>query len=59
MYLNKNVYSGEMEMFIKFLENEQYSGFVNRGIINTYETNKLAISDINYNGIVSGSVKLE
>ena len=55
----KSIYSGEMEKFIQFPENQQYTGIVNRGIIKTYETNKLDISDNNYDGIGSGFIKIE
>ena len=48
-----------MEKFIQFPENQQYTGIVNRGIIKTYETNKLDISDNNYDGIGSGFIKIE
>ncbi|MFH6605141.1 hypothetical protein ACEZ3G_16770 [Maribacter algicola] len=57
--LKKSIYSGKMEKFIQFPENQQYTGIVNRGIIKTYETNKLDISDNNYDGIGSGFVKIE
>lgn len=57
--LKKSIYSGEMERFIQFPENQQYTGIVNRGIIKAYETNKLDISDNNHDGIGSGFVKIE
>ncbi|MGY8911410.1 MAG: hypothetical protein ACKVIG_16345 [Flavobacteriales bacterium] len=57
--LKKSIYSGEIEKFIQFPENQQYTGIVNRGIIKTYETNKLDISDNNYDGIGSGFIKIE
>ncbi|RPD91683.1 hypothetical protein EGM88_14500 [Aureibaculum marinum] len=57
--LKKSIYSGEMERFIQFPENQQYLGIVTRGIIKTYETNKLDISDNNHDGIGSGFIKIE
>ncbi|WP_369049384.1 hypothetical protein [Tenacibaculum sp. UWU-22] len=57
--LKKSIYSGEMERFIQFPENQQYTGIVNRGIIKTYETNKLDISDNNHDGIGSGFTKIK
>lgn len=57
--LKKSIYSGEIERFIQFSENQQYAGIVMRGIIKTYETNKLDISDNNYDGIGSGFIKIE
>ena len=57
--MKKSIYSGEMERFIKFPENQQYIGIVTRGIIKTYENNKLDISDNNYDGIGSGFEKIE
>jgi len=57
--MKKSIYSGEMERFIQFPENQQYTGIVNRGIIKTYETNKLDISDNNSDGIGSGFIKIE
>jgi|TARA_B110000902_G_C13880992_1_gene426689 hypothetical protein len=57
--IKKSIYSGEMERFIQFPENQQYTGIVNRGIIKTYETNKLDISDNNTDGIGSGFIKIE
>ena len=57
--LKKSIYSGEIERFIQFPENQQYTGIVNRGIIKTYEANKLDISDNNHDGIGSGFVKIE
>ena len=57
--LKKSIYSGEMERFIQFPENQQYTGIVNRGIIKIYETNKLDISDNNYDGIGSEFEKIE
>lgn len=57
--MKKSIYSGEMERFIQFSENQQYTGIVNRGIIKTYETNKLDISDNNSDGIGSGFIKIE
>lgn len=57
--LKKSIYSGETEKFIQFPENQQYTGIVNRGIIKTYETNKLDISDNNPDGIGSGFIKIE
>jgi len=57
--MKKSIYSGEMERFIQFPENQQYIGIVTRGIIKTYENNKLDISDNNYDGIGSGFEKIE
>ena len=57
--LKKSIYSGEVERFIQFPENQQYTGIVNRGIIKTYDTNKLDISDNNHDGIGSGFIKIE
>jgi hypothetical protein len=57
--MKKSIYSGEMERFIQFPENQQYTGIVNRGIIKTYETNKLDISDNNSDGIGSGFIKIK
>ena len=57
--LKKSIYSGKMEKFIQFPENQQYTGIVNRGIIKIYETNKLDISDNNYDGIGSEFEKIE
>ena len=57
--IKKSIYSGEMERFIQFPENQQYIGIVTRGIIKTYEINKLDISDNNYDGIGSGFEKIE
>ena len=57
--MKKSIYSGEMERFIQFPENQQYIGIVTRGIISTYENNKLDISDNNYDGIGSGFEKIE
>jgi len=55
----KSIYSGVIERFIQFPENEQYTGIVMRGIIKTYETNKLNISDNNYDGIGSEFIRIE
>ena len=57
--MKKSIYSGEMERFIQFPENQQYIGIVTRGIIRTYENKKLDISDNNYDGIGSGFEKIE
>ena len=57
--MKKSIYSGEMERFIQFPENQQYLGIVTSGIIKTYETNKLDISDNNHDGIGSGFIKIE
>jgi hypothetical protein len=59
LIMKKSIYSGEMERFIQFPENQQYIGIVTRGIIKTYETNKLDISDNNHDGIGSGFEKIE
>ncbi|MBJ7883112.1 hypothetical protein [Gelidibacter salicanalis] len=55
----KSIYSGELERFIQFPENQQYTGIVMGGIIKTYELDKLDISDNNYDGIGSGFVRIE
>ena len=57
--MKKSIYSGEMERFIQFPENQQYIGIVKRGIIKTYDNNKLDISDNNYDGVGSGFEKIE
>lgn len=57
--LKKSIYSEKTERFIQFPENLQYTGIVNRGIIKTYETKMLNISDNNYDGIRSGFTKIE
>lgn len=57
--LKKSIYSGETERFIQFPENQQYTEIVNRGIIRAYGTNKLDISDNNYDGIGSRFIKIE
>jgi hypothetical protein len=59
LIMKKSIYSGEMERFIQFPENQQYLGIVTQGIIKTYETNKLDISDNNHDGIGSGFIKVE
>ncbi|WP_299163184.1 hypothetical protein [uncultured Tenacibaculum sp.] len=57
--MKKSIYSGEMERFIQFPENQQYVGIVINGIIKIYENNKFDISDNNYDGIGSGFEKIE
>lgn len=57
--MKKSIYSGEMERCIQFPENQLYIGIVTRGIIKNYETNKLNISDNNYDGIGSVFEKIE
>jgi hypothetical protein len=59
LIMKKSIYSGELERFIQFPENYQYTGIVMKGIIKTYESNKLDISDNNYDGIGSGFVRIE
>ncbi|EAR14022.1 hypothetical protein PI23P_05972 [Polaribacter irgensii 23-P] len=59
LIMKKSIYSGEMERFIQLPENQQYIGIVTRGIIKTYEINKLDISDNNHDGIGSGFEKIE
>ncbi len=59
LIMKKSIYSGELDRFIQFPENQQYTGIVMQGIIKTYETNKLDISDNNYDGIGSKFLKIE
>ncbi len=59
LILKKSIYSVELERFIQFPENHQYTGIVMKGIIKTYESNKLDISDNNYDGIGSRFVRIE
>ncbi|MBT8316902.1 MAG: hypothetical protein HKP59_04700 [Lutibacter sp.] len=59
LIMKKSIYSGALERFIQFPENQQYTGIVMRGIIKTFETNKLNISDNNYDGIGSEFVRIE
>lgn len=61
LVLKKSIYSGEMERFIIYseTENQQLQNVTISGIIKVYETNKLDISDNNYDGIGSGFVKTE
>lgn len=57
--MKKSIYSGEFERFIQLNENLQTTGIVTRGIIKTSKTNKLDISDNNYDGIGSTFLKIE
>jgi len=57
--LKESIYSGEIERYIQFPENLQYPGIVKAGIIKPYESDKLDISDNNYDGIGSGFVRIE
>ena len=57
--MKKSIYSGNLERFIQFPKNVQYSAIVMSGIITTYETDKLNISDNYYDGIGSGFIKIE
>ena len=59
LIMKKSIYSGKLERFIQFPENYQYTGIVMKGIIKIYESNKLDISDNNYDGIGSGFVRIE
>ncbi|MGV8945822.1 MAG: hypothetical protein ACOH1N_05290 [Lutibacter sp.] len=55
----KSIYSGKLERFIQFPENFQYTGIVLKGIIKIDKSNKLEISDNNYDGIGSEFVRIE
>jgi len=57
--LKESIYSGEIERYIQFPENQQYPGIVKAGIVKTYESDKLDISDNNYDGIGSGFLRIE
>jgi hypothetical protein len=57
--LKKSIYSGEMEPFIQCSENKSVQNVVINGIITVYDTNKLDISDNNYDGIGSGFEKIK
>ena len=58
--MQKSIYSGKMERFIKLLTIDQkYIGFVKNGIINVHQNKNLEISDNNYDGIGSGFIKIE
>lgn len=59
LIMKESIYSGEMGRFIQLSENQQYAEIVVGGIIKTYETNKLGISDNNYDGIGSEFLKIE
>lgn len=61
LVMKKSIYSGEMERFIIYsqTENQQLQNVVISGIIKVYETNKLDISDNNYDGIGSVFVKAD
>jgi hypothetical protein len=61
LVMKKSIYSGEMERFIicSETENQELKNVVISGIIEVHETNKLGISDNNYDGIESGFVKIE
>ncbi|MCG1037640.1 hypothetical protein [Polaribacter sargassicola] len=59
LIMKESIYSGEMERFIQFPENNQYLGFVKNGIIDIYENTKLNISDNNADGIGSEFERIE
>jgi hypothetical protein len=60
LVMKRSIYSGEMERFIIcYAKNQQLQSVVINGIIKVYETNKLDISDNNYDGIGSGFIKTE
>jgi len=59
LIMKKSIYSGELERFIQFTENYQYTGIVMQGIIKIDESNKLDISDNNYDGIGSRFVRIK
>ena len=61
LVMKKSIYSGEMERFIIYsqTENQQLQNVIISGIIKVYETNKLDISDNNYDGIGSVFVKAD
>ncbi|MDP3314061.1 hypothetical protein [Lutibacter sp.] len=59
LIIKKSIYSGELERFIQFPENHQYTGIVMKGIIKTFENIRLDISDNNHDGIGSGFVRIE
>ncbi|MBP6181275.1 hypothetical protein [Flavobacterium sp.] len=61
LVMKKSIYSGKMERFIICTEtqNQQLQNVTISGIIKVYDTNKLDISDNNYDGIGSGFVKTE
>lgn len=55
----KSIYTGEMERYIQCSENKNIQNVVTNGIITVYDTNKLDISDNNYDGIGSGFEKMK
>ena len=64
--MKQSIYSGKMERYIictetqkQKLPNQQLPNIITSGIIDVYTTNKLDISDNNYDGIGSGFVKTE
>lgn len=66
LVMKQSIYSGKMERYIictetqkQKLPNQQLPNIITSGIIDVYTTNKLDISDNNYDGIGSGFVKTE
>jgi len=59
MTSRKSIYTGEKERFIECLESINIQNVVISGIITVYDTNKLDISDNNYDGVGSGFTKTE
>jgi hypothetical protein len=59
LIMKKSIYSGEMDRFIQFSKNQQFTEIVIKGIIKTYETDKLDIYDNKYDGIGSEFIKIE
>lgn len=57
--IKKSIYSGKMVRYIQYSENKNLQNIVINGIITIYETNKLDISDNNYDGIGSGFEKID
>lgn len=57
----KSIYSGEMEKYIRCTptENKSHQSVVINGIIKVHETNKMTISDNNYDGIESQFERVE
>jgi hypothetical protein len=61
LVLEKSIYSGEMEKYIRCTptENTPHESVVINGIIKIYETNEMTISDNYYDGIGSKFIKVE
>jgi hypothetical protein len=57
--MKKSIYSGEMERFLQLSADQYYTDVVVNGIIRAYDSEKLDISDNNYDGIGSGFKKVE